>query len=104
MTKHNDRCADHQRYTEDAYLGVAYLDMFPCSDAAAVRTIQVTPELLIDVRQDTGEVAGIELLNNNSPLAKWLARAAAALAATRMDEIGFGINTAGSNANYITRI
>lgn len=84
-------CGNHQRYTEDRELGVAYLDVFRCNDAAAVRTEEVAPGVLIDVRTDTDEVAGIELLDLDSPLAKWIAAAAAALKITAAPVSNHGI-------------
>jgi hypothetical protein len=94
-------CRNHQRYTEDRELGVAYLDVFPCNDAAAVRTEEVAPGVLIDVRTDTDEVAGIELLDLDTPLAKWLASAAASLSLTALPTISHG-TAANFQQSYIT--
>lgn len=92
----------HQGYTEDKMLNVGYLDVFPCNDAAAIRTEEVCPSVLVDVRTDTDEVAGIELLDLDTPLAKWIAAASAALKAAQMPEINHGVSVSYATS-YVTQ-
>lgn len=99
----HNKCADHERYSEDPELGVAYLDVMPCNDSAAVRTEEVAPGVLVDVRTDADEVSGIELLDLDTPLARWIARAASALRQVATPEIGSGMNISTAKT-YITRI
>lgn len=71
-------CTPAERYRADPNVDAAYLDVMPCNDAAAVRTV-AAGDINIDIRTDTGEITGIELLTLESPLARWIAQAAEAL-------------------------